>query len=215
MVAAAALDHLVVAAATLEQGEDYLEKRLGVRPRRGGKHVAMGTHNSLLKLGGKTFLEVIAIDPDAVAPPRPRWFALDTSALQSALQEAPRLIHWVVRTDDIDAARRACPVDPGEVHAMTRGAFAWRITIPADGHLPAGGVLPTLIQWTDAHHPADTLPDAGVRLLALAGAHPEPGAMHSALAALSLSDTIKVTFAATPRLATMLQTTRGPVTLAS
>ena len=214
-MAAAVLDHLVVAAATLEQGEDYLEARLGVRPQRGGRHVAMGTHNSLLKLGGKTYIEVIAIDPDAAVPHRPRWFALDTKALQSALQEAPRLIHWVVRTDDIDAARSASPVDPGKVHAMTRGAFAWRITIPADGHLPGGGVLPTLIQWADADHPADALPDGGIRLLTLAGAHPEPGAMHSALAALSLADAIKVTFAAQPRIAAMLQSPRGPVALAS
>jgi len=213
MAAAAVLDHLIVAAATLEQGEDHLESLLGVRPQRGGKHIAMGTHNSLLKLGGKTYIEVIAVDPDAVAPSRPHWFALDARELQTALQEAPRLIHWVVRTDDIDAARRACPLDPGEVHAMTRGAFAWRITIPADGHLPAGGVLPTLIQWADATHPADALPDAQIRLLTLAGAHPEPGAMHSALAALSLSNAIKVTYAPKPRLAAMLQTARGPVTI--
>ena len=60
----AAFDHLVVAAATLEQGEKHIEALLGVRPQRGGKHVAMGTHNSLLKLGSKSFLEVIAVDPD-------------------------------------------------------------------------------------------------------------------------------------------------------
>jgi len=210
----AVLDHLVVAAATLEQGEDYVEKRLGARPLRGGRHVAMGTHNSLLKLGEKTYLEVIAIDPDGVAPGRARWFGLDTAALRAEVQETPRLIHWVARTDDIVAARRACPVYCGEIHAMARGAFEWRITIPADGRLPGGGVLPTLIQWADERHPADAMPDVDVRMVALAGAHPEPDAIRSALAALSLSDTIKVTFAATPRLATMLQTTRGPVTLA-
>jgi len=105
----ATFDHLVVAAATLEQGEDHLESLLGVRPQRGGKHVAMGTHNSLLKLGERSFLEVIAIDPDGAAPARPRWFALDTDALQASLREAPRLIHWVARTDDIDAARRVSP----------------------------------------------------------------------------------------------------------
>jgi glyoxalase-like protein len=209
----AALDHLVVAAATLEEGEDYIETRLGARPLRGGRHVAMGTHNSLLKLGEKTYLEVIAIDPDAVAPGRARWFGLDTAALRAKVQGAPRLIHWVARTDDIVAARRACPVDCGEVHAMARGAFEWRITIPADGHLPGGGVLPTLIQWADERHPADALPDAGVRLVALAGAHPEPGAIRSALAALSLADTLKVTFATTPRFAAMLRTARGPVVL--
>jgi hypothetical protein len=76
-------------------------------------------------------------------------------------------------------------------------------------------VLPTLIQWADERHPADAMPDVDVRLVALAGAHPEPDAIRAALAALSLSDTIKITYAATPRLATMLQTTRGPVALAS
>ncbi len=94
-----------------------------------------------------------------------------------------------------------------------RSGFEWRITIPADGRLPGGGVLPTLIQWADERHPADAMPNAGIRLVALAGAHPEPDAIRSALAALSLSDTIKVTYAATPRLAAMLQTRRGPVTL--
>ena len=215
MTISVVFDHLVIAAETLEQGEDHLESLLGVRPQRGGRHVAMGTHNSVLRLGPRTYIEVIAIDPDGAAPTRPRWFALDNKAMQARLLEAPRLIHWVARTEDIDAARRACPIDPGEVHTMARGAFEWRITIPADGHLPGDGIVPTLIQWSDARHPTDAMPETGLRLAALAGAHPEPGAMHSALAALSLSDAIKVTFAVTPRLATMLQTTRGPVTLAS
>jgi len=209
----AALDHLVVAAATLEEGEDYVESRLGARPLRGGKHVAMGTHNSLLKLGEKIYLEVIAIDPDEVAPGRPRWFGLDTAAVRAAVQGTPRLIHWVARTDDIVAARRACLVDYAEVRAMARGTFEWRITIPADGHLPGGGVLPTLIQWADERHPTDAMPDAGIRLVALAGAHPEPDAIRSTLAALSLANTLKVTYAVTPRVAAMLRTARGPVVL--
>ena len=89
-------------------GDDYLESMLGVRPQRGGKHAAMGTHNSrLLKLGERCFLEVIAIDPDAAAPARPRWFDLDRPAMRALLAQQPRLIHWVARTDDIETARRA------------------------------------------------------------------------------------------------------------
>ncbi len=212
-MAQTAFDHLVVAAATLEQGETYVEQRLGVRPQRGGKHVAMGTHNSLVSLGARRYIEVIAIDPEAIAPRRPRWFALDTTALRCALAEAPRLIHWVARTGDIDAAGRALCIDPGAVETMTRGAFEWRITVPGDGALPAGGLLPTLIQWADTRHPADGLPDRGLRLLALAGAHPQPGVIRSALSALALTDTIKVTYGGQPRLVAMLQTPRGPVTL--
>ncbi|MEP6997681.1 MAG: VOC family protein [Betaproteobacteria bacterium] len=209
----ATLDHLVVAADTLEQGEDHLASLLGVRPRRGGRHRAMGTHNSLLKLGERCYLELIAIDPDAASPARPRWFDLDRPAMRALLAQRPRLIHWVARTDDIEAARLTCPIDPGPVHAMSRGDFGWRITIPDDGSRPGAGVLPTLIQWDDARHPADDMPDAGVLVAALAAAHPEPGSMRAVLAALALSDTLKVTFDAAPRLAAMLSTRRGTVTL--
>ena len=209
----AALDHLIVAAATLEQGEDYIEGKLGVRPQRGGKHVAMGTHNSLLSLGPRTYLEVIAIDPDGTAPARPMWFELDRPAMQATLRAAPRLLHWAARTKDIDAARNAAAIDPGPAHAHSRGEFRWRITIPDDGHLPGAGVLPTLIEWPDAKHPADSLPDMKLRIATLAAAHPEPAQMREALASLGLSETLQVTYPATPRLAALVRTPRGTVAL--
>ena len=209
----AAFDHLIVAAATLEQGDAYIEARTGVRPLRGGKHVAMGTHNSVLKLGPRAYLEVIAIDPQGVAPRRARWFDLDRPEMQAQLRTCPRLINWAASTTDIDAVRHACPVDPGPAHAMSRGAFSWRITIPDDGHLPGGGVLPTLIAWSDARHPTDTMPDARVRLATVAAAHPEPTRIRAALAALGLGAVLKVSFDRQVRLAAMLHTPRGMVTL--
>ena len=209
----AVLDHLVVAAATLEQGEKYLERRIGVRPQRGGQHLAMGTHNSLLKLGERLYLELIAIDPRTPAPRRARWFELDSPALQSALADAPRLIHWAVRGTDIDAARRALPLDPGPIQTMTRDAFQWRITVPDDGSLPAGGVLPALIQWLGTRHPADLLPDAGLGLVAFAAAHPEPGLLRRAVASLGLGEAIKISYGSQPRLSVLLQTSAGRVAL--
>lgn len=96
---------------------------------------------------------------------------------------------------------------------MARGGFEWRITVPHDGGLPAGGVLPSLIQWADARHPADAMPDTAIRLIALAGAHPAPALIRPTLAELALAGTLKVTYGIPPRLAAMLQTPRGPVTL--
>ena len=107
--APAQLDHLVVAAVTLADGIAYIADATGAAPRPGGKHAAMGTHNALLRLGERTYLEIIAIDPDAPAPPRRRWFDLDDIALQSELTEQPRLIHWVARVDDIEARGRRLP----------------------------------------------------------------------------------------------------------
>src|SRR5258706_14951416 len=117
----ATLDHLVLAAATLADGIDYIASATGATPRAGGKHVAMGTHNALLKLGERTFLEIIAIDPDGVKPARPRWYGLDGIELQSDLMEQPRLVHWVARTTDIEEVVATCPVPLGIVHPMSRG----------------------------------------------------------------------------------------------
>ena len=127
--------------------------------------------------------------------------------------ESPALIHWVARTSDIGAAAARGPVDPGTIVAASRGDLQWRITVPDDGHLPGRGLVPTLIEWSGSRHPADRLPDRGIRLLALAGEHPDPAAVRAAVAALGLSDQLKVTYATAPRLAAMFRTPRGTVTL--
>lgn len=205
-------DHLVVAALSLEQGCDWVEERLGLRPQPGGKHVAMGTHNALLSLGPRFYLEVIAVDPAGTPPTRPRWFDLDEPRMKADLAEGPRLVHWVARCTDLAGAVARVP-DLGMITPMARGDLAWHITIPADGHRPGRGLVPTLIQWSDTRHPTDRMPDTGRRLAVMAGEHPEPGAVRAELAALGLSDTLKVTYAKSPRLAAMIRTPRGTATL--
>jgi hypothetical protein len=205
-------DHLVVGALTLDAGCDWVEEHLGVRPQPGGRHATMGTHNAVLSLGPRFYLEVIAIDPAGAAPARPRWFDLDEPRMKAALAEGPQLIHWVVRTDDIDAAARKVP-DLGTAMPMTRGPWSWRITVPDDGHRPGRGLVPTVIQWSDARHPTDAMPDSGRRLALLAGEHPECGNVRREIAALGLADTLKVTYAKSPRLAAMIRTPRGMAAL--
>jgi hypothetical protein len=212
-MAQATLDHIIVAAATLAQGCDYVESGLGVRPQAGGKHALMGTHNALLKLGPRLFLEVLSVDPQAPAPARPRWFDLDEPRMRASLTDGPRLIHHVARTDDIEALASRSSIDLGEILGLTRGDFRWRITVPPDGHLPGRGLVPTLIQWSDARHPADGLADHRLSLVALAGEHPDPAPVRAALARLGLSDVFKITYGQSPRLAAMIRTPRGIVTL--
>jgi len=137
MAMPAELDHLVVAGATLAQAIEYVADLTGVTPRPGGQLVAMGTHNALVRLGDRVYLELIAIDPSLPRPPRARWFDLDVAAMQAALGDRPRLVHWVARTNDLERAIANAKVDPGRAHAMSRGDFRWRITIPDDGSGPA------------------------------------------------------------------------------
>ena len=209
----ATIDHLVIAAGTLADGIEYIAEIAGVVAQPGGKHVAMGTHNALVRLAEQVYLEIIAIDPAGTKPSRPRWFNLDNITLQADLTERPRLIHWVARTTDIERAVMQCPVPLGVVHPMARGDYRWRITIPDDGSLPGKGVVPTLIQWDVPLHPASTLPKSNVSIAGLAAAHPDPAEIRGALAVLGLDGILPTTYDREPRLAAMLRTPRGIVTL--
>ena len=87
------------------------------------------------------------------------------------------------------------------------------MTIPDDGKRPGDGVLPTLIQWDVAKHPADDLPRENVSLVELAASHPEPDGIRRLLGALGLSDASRVTYGSPVRLAAVRGTPRGLVTL--
>jgi len=182
------LDHIAVVAPDLASGTQFVEQTLSVSLQAGGQHPRMGTHNKLLRLGEGVYLEVIAVDPNAAAPPRPRWFELDKLRPDAS----PRLATWVVRTDDIVAAREACTWDPGPIESMTRGTLAWRITIPADGSLPQAGAAPTLIQWDAEPHPASTLDDVGCTLEKLEIFHAAPDQLRVALTSLGLVSDVQV-----------------------
>jgi len=207
------LDHLIVAATTLADGIEFIAEVTGVVPQPGAKHVAMGTHNALLRLGDRVYLEIIAIDPDGEKPPRPRWFDLDDITLRSELTERPQLISWVARSADIERAVAACVIPLGTVTPMERGDYRWRITIPDDGKRPAKGIVPTLIQWDVPMHPADRLPPSKVSIAQVAATHSNSAYVRSALATLGLADSVRVTYDRETRLAAMLQTPRGIVTL--
>ena len=200
-------DHLIVGAHTLEQGAAFIEDLLGVRPQAGGRHLAMGTHNMLLRLGARAFLEVIAIDPAGETPPRPRWVGLDDERTRRQLRAEPRLLTWAVRTRDIGLAVKNCPIAPGTVHPMSRGTFTWRITIPDDGAPICGGLLPTVIQWDGDAHPADRLEDRGCDLVKLEGFYSTPANIAPALAALGLDH--ELTLAAADR-ASLTATIKAP-----
>jgi len=184
------LDHLVVAAYSLDQGCAHVQDCLGVPMAGGGKHAAMGTHNRVLKLGPGQYLEVIAIDPEGSQPEFPRWFNLDDPGIQARLKIRPRLITWVVRTDNVDALAETTYGQRVCVRPMQRDALRWRFAFTDDGSMPGDGLIPHLIQWGGRIHPTDKMKDAGCRLWRLDGAHIDAASVQRVVSSMGLDHLI-------------------------
>lgn len=189
-----ALDHLVVGARSLQEGRRWLTDRLGVDLQTGGQHAGVGTHNCLLNLGGGNYLELIAPDPSQPEPTmldehgrkvrRPLPFGLDDPKVQALLAERPRLLHFVMRTAQLEAAMASVDYDCGELMSMQRGDLHWQLGMRKEGmpqlrggtaeyrHVGPAFVLPVFINWGNTPHPANTLELRGVTFKALSIAAP-------------------------------------------
>ena len=211
------IDHLVIGAASLEQGVAWCEATLGMAPGPGGVHPFMGTHNRLLRIDGpgfaNTYLEIIAIDPAAPPPGRVRWFGLDDPAVQARLALGPQLLTAVARTPNVEMLRWGLinfAADPGPALAAERmtpeGLLSWRILVRDDGALPGQGRLPVLIQW-QGRHPTEAMPPAPVVLQAV-----RFGAVQPREATLLRFRGAQVAPGG-PVISVTLDTPRGPITL--
>ena len=181
------LDHLVYATSDLEATCRDLEVRLGVRASAGGQHPGRGTHNALISIGPRAYLEIIG--PDPLQPEiRPVWFGIDQLT-------APKLITWAVRVDDLEAfVKRISPnASVGVVRSGSRKTpegttLSWRLTEP---HLVEGvGLIPFLIEWNSRQHPADSA-ITGPRLVQLRLEHPDPELIRKQLNSLRLEVAIE------------------------
>lgn len=197
------LDHLAVVAGRLDDGVAAVEALLGVPMAGGGKHPLMGTHNRLLGLGD-LYLEVIAIDPDAPAPPHPRWFDMDR------FTGPPRLANWVAGCDDLAAEVASGPEGIGTPIALQRGDYRWQMAVPANGRLPFDGGFPALIQWEGPLHPARALPETGLRLSRLEITHPQAPALRAGLAGRLNDPRVTVTDGPLVTLRATIDTPNGP-----
>lgn len=179
-----AVDHLLFAASTLEEGIREIERLLGVRPVAGGRHPALGTHNALVALGAGTYLEIIAPDPSL--PPPARGRLIDPGALSR-----PALATWVLRDERIESTvsrareRGLCLGEVASGHRQTPDGktVSWQVSDPYA--MPLDGAVPFVIAWGDTPHPSGVAPEAG-NLVDLQIRHPEPTAVANALASLGV-----------------------------
>jgi hypothetical protein len=149
----AKLDHIMYAAADLDQGIEEIADLTGVRPALGGSHPGMGTRNALLSLDDDQYLEIIAPDPSQ------NLFGTTGELLLAHGGSGIR--SWAVATTDLDTladlARNAgygCKdiinmsrTTPESVH------LAWQLRFLTGNHQ-----LPFFIDWKISPHPALSTP---------------------------------------------------------
>jgi hypothetical protein len=186
-----AVDHLLLGAPDLDKGIAWVEERTGVRAQAGGRHPGMGTHNALLSLGDRQYVEIIAPDPTQSV----FNFQIDLRRLS-----APRLVTWAASTNDLSGVVIRAHAAGLQVFGPREGS-----RVRLDGvtlKWTSAGILaglaeadidpvPFFIQWApDSVHPSQDAPK-GCRLVSLDAAHPNPPKLHQTLATLGIDAPVR------------------------
>jgi Glyoxalase-like domain len=153
------VDHIILGSKDLDAGIVYMERLCGYRAAIGGSHPGRGTHNALLKLGYRSYLEILAPDP---AQPALVWHK------EVATLGSPMLIGWAVPVKNIEqyathlrARGIACTGPMAGSRTKPGGEnLRWKTLVLEDDH---AGILPFYIEWAaDSAHPSSDAPGACV-----------------------------------------------------
>ncbi len=209
------LDHIIWACADLERGSRRFEAMTGVRPRYGGVHASGLTHNALVGLGDRCYLEILApVGP--AGPGDDAW-----SRLAHDMHE-PQVLTYCLRS-----ARPLSELAPiFQAHGWKNAVVAsngrttpegvrlrWQWLAPAA--VQYGFAFPFFIDWLDSPHPAETLalaqPQSGIFLQSFAVGHPEAAELRRSLK--EIGATVDTYTADGVRFRLQLLTPRGAVSL--
>lgn len=148
------IDHIVWACQDLSAGIDDIEAITGVRAQAGGKHSELGTHNALIHMGNRSYLEIVAPDPDQPGGP---W----SRSLQKL--PGPGVLHWVIARSHLEQYATGLDGLVGggnEVKHVSRqhptlGLLEWELLMIPKHEF--GCLVPFLIDWGDSTHPTEVL----------------------------------------------------------
>ncbi|HET7618617.1 MAG TPA: VOC family protein [Vicinamibacterales bacterium] len=201
------IDHILLGAADLDRAVAQVAEATGVQPVYGGKH-PRGTHNALLALGGRTYLEIIALQPGVER-------LADFPDLRGVDRPVP--IDWAVTGRDMTSLRdrlkthgfQLAPAAPGSRAAPDGTTLRWESTRVENSPSQA----PFFIAWSpDTPHPSTTAP-AGCTLARFRIGSPDAAALKRMLSALDITAEVEET--AAPEFLLALDCPKGRVTFTS
>jgi len=181
------IDHLVIGVADLDDGVKEFEELTGIRPVYGGEHPNRGTHNALISLGDRTYLELLAPRPGTDVPESLQFLA-------ELVELTP--VMWAVSTDDITqtadrlagAGYEVTEPVPGSRRQENGSTLHWTVFEMAAPNL-AGA--PFFIEWSETSvHPSASSP-GGCELGSLEIKDPEPDQLQRLIRLLGLNISVE------------------------
>ncbi len=178
------IDHIVWAVRNLEEGMNLFLQKTGVQPTYGGLHTTQGTKNALVKIGPRSYFEILAPDLDSKIQAN-RWMGIDEIA-------HPKITRWALSTDDIYAKRDTLKsydpalaiISEGSRLLQSGGTLQWRMTLPTA--TPMVQLAPFYIDWSDSvYHPCDQL-DQHCTITSIQFYHPAPASIRTLYQDLTL-----------------------------
>ena len=143
-------DHFLWGCSNLKEGIELLKKMTGVEAVIGGKHPDIGTHNALISLGNKVYLEIIAPDPEANSLSDEYIFLKDF--------KAPKLFYWAAHTEDIEGLLKrisALKLTNSGINAGSRKKPDGTVLEWKSLSIESENFLPFFIQWgKQSRHPS-------------------------------------------------------------
>lgn len=92
------IDHVIYGTSDLDAAAGRVEGALGLMAGGGGRHDGVGTHNRIVRLGGGSFLELLAVaDAEEAA-----GSALG-AALAAVIARGEGLLGWAIGVEDLEA----------------------------------------------------------------------------------------------------------------
>ena len=142
------LDHIVFGSFNLDEGTKFVENILQAKLSEIGYHKDIGTHNRVIRISEKVYLEVIAIDPKTSKLNNRKWFNLDNSKLQSKLKKSPQVIGYVIENYNMNITKYYDPF-----FETSRDIYKWQFAMPTfnnnilNSEIVEAGMIPSLISW--------------------------------------------------------------------
>jgi len=203
------LDHFILGCDDLARGITFVEQGTGLRAAFGGVHPGRGTHNALLSLGERRYLEIMAPDPaQNVTPQIPSLREL----------KEPRIVGWAAHIDDMEKlVQRLRKANlqfegprPGSRQRPDGKTLHWKSLTLKDDH---DGLLPFFIEWSaDSIHPSADAP-TGCRLTRFGVVTPNPAALKELIDLIQID--VRVSPGAKAALQASLAGSKGELTLTS